>query len=245
MKLRVLSDLHAEFWSDQEIEEWVRMHLSDPDAAVLVLAGDIDMQGHLTFTLSRIAETWDRPIVYVLGNHEFYESTRDRVLEEGQALDEQYDHLHVLENDSVTIDGQRFLGTTLWFREREDDHRYRNQLNDFHVIKGGFNQWVYDVNESARQFLREGIDPGDAVVTHHSPTERTIAEEYEGDPLNRFFVCGMEGVIQSSAPAVWIHGHHHDSSQARVGETPVVCNPYGYRNHEVNPDFDAHKIVEV
>ena len=105
MKLHVLSDLHVEFSS----------YTPDPDtvkaANVIVLAGDIYL-GIKGITWAR--KTFpDRPIVYVAGNHEFYGRHWDKLLDqlrkEARAQDVYY-----LENESVTIDGVRFLGATLW-----------------------------------------------------------------------------------------------------------------------------------
>ena len=105
MKLHVLSDLHVEF----------SPFAPDPDtvkaADVIVLAGDIYL-GIKGVTWAR--KTFpDKPIVYVAGNHEFYgwhwDKLLDKLREEAHAQD-----VYFLENESITIDGVRFLGATLW-----------------------------------------------------------------------------------------------------------------------------------
>jgi hypothetical protein len=80
-------------------------------ADVIVLAGDIHpgvegiIWGRKTFS--------GKPIVYVAGNHEYYGGHWDRMLVQLRATAAEQ-NVHFLENESVTIDGIRFLGATLW-----------------------------------------------------------------------------------------------------------------------------------
>jgi Icc-related predicted phosphoesterase len=105
MKLLVLSDLHVEFAAFQP-------DLAATAAAdVVVLAGDIH-QGNLGLVWARQAFP-DKPIVYVAGNHEFYGQHWDNLLNTLRA-DAQDHGIHFLENDTITIDGVRFLGASLW-----------------------------------------------------------------------------------------------------------------------------------
>jgi len=56
-------------------------------------------------------------------------------------------------------------------------------------------------------------------------------------------VSDLEGLILASRPALWVHGHVHDSHDYRIGSTRIVCNPRGY--HSENPSFDPALVVEV
>ena len=105
MKIHILSDLHLEFAPHQ-----VDRHATQ-SADVIVLAGDI-------FTGTQ-GIAWARQsfpsqhIVYVAGNHEFYGHHWDALLD--QLRDEARIHsVDFLENASVSIDGIRLLGATLW-----------------------------------------------------------------------------------------------------------------------------------
>jgi len=44
---------------------------------------------------------------------------------------------------------------------------------------------------------------------------------------------------------LWCHGHIHKSKDYMIGDTRVVANPYGYYEYEINPDFDATKVIEI
>src|SRR5262245_38465918 len=102
MDIRVMSDLHIEFFDFQPV---------DVAADVVVLAGDI-LTEHYGLTWARQAFP-DKPIVYVMGNHEFYDAHYERVLDRARE-EASKQQIHLLEKDQVVIDSVRFLGTTLW-----------------------------------------------------------------------------------------------------------------------------------
>ncbi|MEN8763395.1 MAG: metallophosphoesterase, partial [Thiogranum sp.] len=100
MKLYILNDLHIEFEGFEP---------PDTDADVVVLAGDIGVGGEgLRWAEDRFP---DRPVVYVPGNHEFYRHDIT-LIEELKA--QAPDHIHVLNDDLIDIEGVRFLGSILW-----------------------------------------------------------------------------------------------------------------------------------
>lgn len=106
MKLHILSDLHFEF------QKWPRsIDVNAIDADVTILAGDIGVGLHgLQWALDHI----ERPVIYVMGNHEYF-GQRPMVQTLAKAKRKcAGTHIHVLENESVVIGGVRFLGTTLW-----------------------------------------------------------------------------------------------------------------------------------
>ena len=70
MKIRIFSDLHLEFFD---------FNPAEVSADVVVLAGDIQ-NGH--YGLGWARKTFpDTAIVYVMGNHEFYDADLDAVLD--------------------------------------------------------------------------------------------------------------------------------------------------------------------
>lgn len=114
MRIHFLSDLHIEFGK-------MRKDYQPPaDADVVVLAGDI---GVGLMGIDWALKTYDIPIVYVAGNHEFYsQRTMQALLREAREKAEADSRLHFLENESAWIDGVRFAGATLW--------------TDFEVVQG-------------------------------------------------------------------------------------------------------------
>ena len=136
MKLLVLSDLHLEFADFEPHAKAVAA------ADVVVLAGDI-RQGTQGIPWAR--KTFPhKPVIYVAGNHEFYGLHWNKLLDELRKEAALHD-IHFLENDSVSIDGIRFLGTTLWTdfdffgrtRRSQSMRAAEEALNDYDCISAG------------------------------------------------------------------------------------------------------------
>jgi Icc-related predicted phosphoesterase len=241
MKLQILSDLHLEFLGPDELAFIDSLDKASVDVAVV--AGDLCGPDFLPHAIKALCEQYPK-VVYVTGNHEYYGASPRQVHELLGSLRANLSNLHWLHNSSVDLDGVQFSGTTLWFRDDPDNITYERRLNDFHLIRD-FKPWVYQENARALDFLKEQVPLADVVVTHHLPSKQSIQPCFEGDPLNRFFLCDVDDLIERVGPTLWVHGHTHGSIDARVGDTRIVCNPLGYPNWYENSDFDKKLIVEV
>lgn len=100
-RIHVLSDLHL---NTAPYKIPANLHFD-----ILVAAGDI---GPIQVAVPWLAAV-GRPVVYVLGNHEFYGHDVFEAAEEARELAKGA-CVHVLEQNSVVIQGVRFLGATLW-----------------------------------------------------------------------------------------------------------------------------------
>ena len=241
MNLQILSDLHLEFHG----KKWRAFVESlDPRGVdVLVVAGDLctlPMLRHVIASLcTRYAE-----VVYVLGNHEYYDFSPGDVDSSLTSIRDARPNFHWLQNEVVEIAGIRIAGTSLWFRDQPSNLAHEHAMNEFALIRG-FKPWVYEENARALEFLELKARHADVVVTHHLPSERSVAPYFEGDPLNRFFLCSVDDLIQRAAPALWVHGHTHASIDTQVGSTRIVCNPLGYLGFGHNRNFDEKLVVQV
>lgn len=242
MKIQFLSDTHFETHDDDGVSF---IESLDTDCDALVLAGDIVTQDVGIFaTLERFAKRFKK-IVYVPGNHEFWRTGRQGV---EIAIRKARDRLGIfaLQNDSVTIDGVRFHGTTLWFPRSYAAMQLARHWSDFLVIPGAMNSlWPFDANEEAIKFLEAEVGRGDVVITHHLPSARSIDPRYVGQSTNCFYVNELDDLIRHQEPALWIHGHTHASQDYQIGSTRVVCNPYGYQPTMLNERWVRQWIVEV
>lgn len=210
MDIRVMSDLHIEFFDFEPTEV---------PADVVVLAGDI-LTEHYGLAWAR--KTFrDMPIVYTMGNHEYYDAHYERVLE--RARKEAADlGIHLLENDQAVIDGVRFLGATLWtdFAVEEPEHTasfsmwYADQrMTDFSIIRyrGGMlsPQATRELHHASRHWLTERLaEPFDGktvVVTHHLPHKGSINRQFHRDPLNGAFASHLPELVRPPVD-LWIHG---------------------------------------
>jgi Icc-related predicted phosphoesterase len=180
----------------------------------------------------------------VTGNHEYYNTTREVVNRSLQKVMKKYKNFHWLNNSSVEINGRRFLGGTMWFPDSREAWVNENRLTDFRVIKG-FTKWVYKENEKTQAYLKENVQASDVVVTHHLPSHSSVADEFQDSDLNCYFVSNMNELILERQPVAWLHGHTHNSCDYTIGDTTVVCNPYGYKGHDLNKVFDKTLMIEV
>lgn len=241
MNIRVVSDIHTEFHADGG-KGWVQSQ--DPTGVdVLVIAGDLGTMREVPNVLAALCKVYPH-VVYVNGNHELYGTSFPEVAAARQKLDEALPNLHWLHNAVTEIQGQRFVGTTMWFRDHPMNIFYRERMNDFYSIKG-FSPRVYPENREAVKFLRGSIREGDVVVTHHLPSDRSVDRRYRNSDMNRFYVCHMEGTIEIKKPALWCHGHSHASNDYMLGNTRIISNPFGYQGHDLNPSFDEALIVAL
>lgn len=239
MRILTVTDLHLEFHQDGGREF---MRTLDPRVAdVLVVAGDLCSVGMLRGVLKTLCERFEH-VVYVMGNHEYYGSGREEVHGILADIEPDLPRFHWLHETEAIIDGIRFGGTTLWFRDDPENELYAHELNDFFQIRD-FRRWVYHANSRAIRFLAERAASLDVVVTHHLPARRSVDPGYADSSLNRFFLCDVEEVIARDQPTLWVHGHTHASADYRIGRTRVVCNPAGY--YCDNLDFNPRLVIRV
>jgi Icc-related predicted phosphoesterase len=159
-------------------------------------------------------------------------------------VEAQHSNLTWLNNRVVVIDGVRFLGTTLWFPQTPVGDLQTNYWSDFKAIPN-FKNWVYEENAKARAFLKRECMAGDVVITHYLPSYMSVHPAFAGAATNSFFVSDEEALIIERKPGLWLHGHTHSSMRYTLNQTEVVCNPFGYAGHELNPRFEEKLILEV
>jgi Icc-related predicted phosphoesterase len=130
-------------FSDLHLEKGEAFAPAAPDCDGLVCAGDVSNDfGRSLATLAALAR--GRPAILVAGNHEYWSGD---TIEVARILAE-HAGVHLLECDTVTIDGVTFAGATLW---EDDDARCAA---------------ASDMLAAAR---------ADVVVTHYPPTADRVA----------------------------------------------------------------------
>jgi predicted phosphodiesterase len=259
MKFLVVSDLHLEFLNSR----YVPPH-DDYDA--VILAGDIHY-GPKAMEWATGAFRADAPVYYVPGNHEYYKGTFAPRLFETQPATEKPSNVHALMRHAHTLGDVRVIGATLWTNyefgstETKDvpanmriaerymaDYRYimhtdglrRVTAQDFLIEHNLDVQFITDEITAARAAGLEVL-----VITHHLPSEKSVAPQFVGNHLNCGFVSNLDHLVERAD--VWIHGHTHASADYKLGAARVVCNPAGYPVLEdrENPEFDPGLVVEV
>lgn len=239
MKIRIYSDLHLEFGTSSS------MFNERGSESLVVLAGDIDTG---TAGVRWAKKTFPHaPVVYVLGNHEYYGYTFETLVDECKEA-ARGSNVHVLERDALDILGIRILGCTLWTdfdllgveRAAEAQEWARESLADYWHIRLADGmpitpQRTYGRFLRSAEWLSQQIKAADRpvlVVTHHAPTAATVAPLYEGKISNAAFHSNVDRLIRPPV-RMWVHGHTHWNADAPVNGVRVATNQWGY------PDEDS------
>jgi Calcineurin-like phosphoesterase len=253
--IRSYSDLHLEHGNAFIVPKAVHGN------EVLVLAGDITDGGGWS-CITHLLSEWGRvrPVLYVAGNHEYYDRKWGAPMRELEAdlrgwLAKNHPNVTFLQNQGTTVYGVHFFGGTGWtdFAGGDPDAMAASsrQLADHSWIsvEEGVRVTPRHMVELHSAFSRElvawlerdDIPPGDdrVVITHHSPLVDPDSG-YRDSPLQPAFVAtDMAVVMQRYRPSLWIHGHTHECRRTRFEETEVLSNQLGYpREKTCSTGFD-------
>ena len=252
--IQFASDLHLEF--ERRPEDRLQLPIA-PGTTVLVLAGDIhnDPAGLDAFVRPLAKRV---PVILVAGNHEYFTHELNSLREQLSDWATSIPDVHFLENQTVEIDGLTFLGATLW--SNFDDARpallkkSTSMMTDYAVIadrtdpRGRLRpERILREHQQSIAFLERELRAGDrtrtVVVTHHAPSLRSTRQK--GEDWDCLYGSSLDALIEDCGPALWIHGHVHDSFEYNVGRTTVACNPRGYLGYGENPRFDASRCFKL
>jgi Icc-related predicted phosphoesterase len=249
LKLHVLCDLHVEFGG---------FEVPDVGADVIVLAGDVHVKDKALKWI--FDQKFEVPVIYVLGNHEFYHDKFPELIDKLRR-EAEGTNVHVLENDSVEIEGYRFFGCTLW----SDMELFGNApvamaaaasgMNDYRLIRSSEMDraltpeetvaWHKHSVKKLMGFLEAGTPERSVVVTHSCPSTHSIPERFKDSRLAPAFASNLDQCIHKHQPSLWIHGHTHENYDYKIGKTRIICNPRGYAPIEMNEEFRADYAVEI
>lgn len=249
MLIRCLSDLHLEF-SGYDIAA-----LPSIGEDLVVLSGDIGI-GCMGIAWAQRAIP-DRPVIYVLGNHEYYRQDFDELLIQARAVAAD-SNVILLENDSYERDGLRFLGCSLWTDfaaagaelQTAAALEAERMLNDYeHIRRGPRKLRAADTAlrcAESRAWLAQELAAKHlptVVVTHHAPTLATQHPYFAGKLTAPSFNNDFDDLF--TAPVrLWIHGHTHHSVVTEVNDILVVSNQRGYPREKLKA-FRWDFLVEV
>lgn len=251
MRVLVLSDLHLEFEPTLPV-------LQQSDVDLVILAGDI-AKGYRAVDFAAL--TWpDIPVLLVPGNHEYYGGMiPDTFLNMREVAKDS--NVKVLDKESFTLSGVRFLCTTLWtgFDLFHKDPAIgmqlaRTRIRDFTAIRLSPGIAALEPSIMAALYreslhwlteeLNKPFSGTTVVVTHHAPSLRSSRPEFSQDPLSCAFISDLEELIEKSDIALWIHGHTHYCCDYVISGTRVLSNQAGYPGED-SGGFGGDLVVEI
>lgn len=222
MKFALISDLHLDFINATGIQTMAdHICLNTKDVDFIINAGDT-YENFLK--RDQFYKKLSKPVIEVLGNHDFYHSSGDMTLK------------YLPELKMVTA--------TLWtnFGENPLTELYSTKgIADFCLI----NFWSANNMKQSYYETIEFIErhSPDIVVTHFGCHLNSIHPQYEGSDLKRYFINDCSSTINKVKPKIWCHGHTHSAFDYTVGSTRILCNPFGYPGENFN-QIEKYPIVK-
>jgi predicted phosphodiesterase len=211
VKIQIFSDVHADVNKTKPI-------VIGSDVDVVAVAGDIMEGAENSFVTLRTIVPEAIPIIFTMGNHEYYHRFLGEELEFAKSIAPNF-NIRLLENSSTVITSHRandkviFHGASLWtdYRLFGDHnvgaamHAARDGMNDHRLIGWKRRPWQrFRPQEAAllharsRAFFAEALatmptDDASPVVflNHHVPDFRSVAPRYASDILTAAFASNM------------------------------------------------------
>ena len=269
MKIAVASDLHLEF------DDIALTNTENADVLVLAgdictvkhYHSRPEMEKSYSEFFKACSEQFPH-VVYVVGNHEHYNYQFNYTVNDLKRKLAHYENIHVLDNETFELENKMFIGSTLWTDMNNECPLTMNAaafaMPDFRIVKyfDGVNYMKYTPQQSVREHRRSldyikqvirnsndkdyYLEKDVIVVTHHSPSHKSIAPQYRHEELmNGAFHNDLDYMMEMADNIkLWIHGHTHDEFDYTIGITKVLCNPRGYPKENQHNNFRL-KYVEV
>lgn len=249
MKIHVMSDLHFEHMTHTQLHDfWDRLEerVAGDGVDTVILAGDIGPlhRGQLFTNLDGFTSKYKR-VFYTPGNHEFFGTSISRGHELLRDWEGELPRLRLLLPKRTFVTGSGTVtGGTLWYPDCGDTELKRYWI-DYNRVSDGDPEFHVE----HQKFLQHM--PGDIVVSHHFPTEESVAPAWRGSSTNCFFNADIGETLetwkaQKTMPRLWIHGHTHNHMDyvSRFGFR-VYCNPLGYPYEGANPMFWDRIVLDI
>lgn len=242
MRLAWLTDIHMDFVSADDTGRFL-LALQSEQVDALIISGDIGESRTNTAYLQLIAQTMQRPIYFVLGNHDFYRGQIDAVRHTMRHLTDTVPYLHWLPHVGVVrlSDTTALVGHDGWADGGYGDFLKSSvMLNDYLLIRDLANRTPVDLlaklralGQEAADYLRDTLPQALAdyervvVVVHAPPFPQACWHEGKtpqpDDPYMPHFTCKAVGDILLDLVSQHPHtqvtvlcGHTHGSGECQM-----------------------------
>lgn len=234
MRIFYASDLHIEFEDNRNA-----LQFDELAADLVILAGDI---GVGTDGIEWAAASFSIPIIYVPGNHEFYHHDYHELRARSREIASKLG-VHLLDEDTIEIDGIRFAGCTLWTDYQVNGTPQFSKtvledvMPDHRCITSGKNtlwtpELALETHQNSVAWLA-GLNNIDVVVTHHCPSLTAIGHIHPQNQYTPGFISDLDWLIEKIAPRAWVFGHHHCCVDViHPSGARIVSNQHGYPHED-------------
>lgn len=228
MKFQYVSDLHLEFFTEQNNFKFNLPVTAD----CLLLAGDIGnprMNNYSKF-LDDVSKKFEL-VFLIAGNHEYYSdySTIPETDMQIRNIVSKYSNIHFLQNDIFNIPNTNIsiFGSTLW-TQIDPTEDVKNRISDYIRIPEFTINKCSELHQNAISILKEKVDTlADRkwiVLVHHMPQKRLIDKRYRHYRTNSAFASDIPFLDKTDNIVAVVYGHTHTPSI----QGKYYCNPIGY-----------------
>lgn len=185
------------------------------------------------------------PVIFVPGTCDYKGRSMPEVMADARDEAERYPGLHLLQEQTLLLDGIMFVGATLWsdlgvFGDQREAIVHARRSTDYIEIKTSSGQarkrfsprQSIRLHEKARLFIEQQLarfqGSTSVVVSHHAPSLQSMPHGYLNDPLAPTYASSLERLILKSRPDLWIHGGLWAGRPYLIGGTTVMANPRGF-----------------
>lgn len=252
MKIIIYSDLHLEFGNNFKPPK-------DSEADLMILAGDIIIFNDFV-PLKKFLVDWNKPVLYIAGNHEYY--TKKSMLEGEEKFFEfirnEQPNIAWLYNLPFTFKDVEFFGGTMWTNFAHSPFAMitaRQKMNDFHLIKKSSTRKLIpedtvkmhnEFKEELIVWLEENKNKKRVVISHHAPCLNPNSNFKQSKLQAAYNSLDMVDIIEKYQPDLWVYGHTHEADDQMIGETRIISNPFGYYKYDEVNEFDKNgKMIEL
>lgn len=261
-QLNVVSDIHltALYWTNVLMD----LDVGDKEEDGIIIAGDIAVPSRLGLFrgLFEMLSSKYKHIFIILGNHDYWDSNliAARDLYSNFLID--FSNIHLMNaSEPFRVNDYIMVGDTLWTNFGNNNPRskllWKHEMNDGRYISDAF---VYYRSVNVEEIHKEHDyhfnkikkivedNPNDKfiIVTHHAPSELSVSGTYRGHYINDYYYSDLSKfILDNTHIRYWIHGHMHQRTSYRLGETTVVCNAYGYHGETLGSRFELINLFEV
>ena len=262
MRFDLVSDLHKDFWDDNEQVVWEGLGTS----LVNCILGDISFDSNITYaTIVDISKHY-KYTIFVDGNHEHNHDCGFQ--EHNQQLKNElskYQNIIFLNRSAIVIDGTAFVGANGWWTfdfmepniSREEAYMYF--LNNS-IYSDPFMDEVFQTAKEDARILCEIVAKLTydtavneiVILTHTSPLKEFMDFNNFSDKHPAYFSrCGSSYLIEilkfdtNKKIKTWCFGHIHQEFDKVIDGVRYVCHPRGCKDDSPENLYYYPKMIEI
>lgn len=262
MKFDLISDLHRDFWNENEQVNWDGIGTS----LVACILGDISSDINIAYkTIVDISKHY-KYTIFVDGNHEH--DNQCGFQERNQQLKNElskYQNIVYLNRSAIVIDGTAFVGANGWWTfdymepdvTREEAYWYFLTNNIYsEPFMHEVHQTAIDdakiMSEIVAKLSNDSSVREIVLLTHTSPSKEFMDfKNFSSNHPAYFSKCGNSNLKRilkfdrSKKIKIWCFGHVHQEFDEVVKNIRYICHPRGRKDDCPENLFYYPKMIEI